>query len=52
MYRDPDNPDREIMGGSQWQTLRKIIEQRQPSAIGINVSPAIAMNLRLPKSKS
>jgi len=38
MYRDPDNAGREIMGGSQWQTLRKIIEQRQPSTIGINVS--------------
>lgn len=38
MYRDPDNAGREIMGDSQWQTLRKVIEQRQPSTIGINVS--------------
>jgi Xaa-Pro aminopeptidase len=38
MYRDPDNAGREIMGDSQWQTLRKVIEQRKPSTIGINVS--------------
>ncbi len=37
-YRDPDNPGREIMGDSQWQTLRKVIEQRKPSTIAINVS--------------
>lgn len=38
MYRDPDNEGREIMGESQWQTLRKVIEQRKPSTIAINVS--------------
>ena len=38
MYRDPDNVGREIMGDSQWQTLRKVIEQRKPSTIAINVS--------------
>jgi Xaa-Pro aminopeptidase len=38
MYRDPDNAGREIMGDSQWQTLRKVIEQRKPSTIGINIS--------------
>ena len=38
MYRDPDNAGREIMGDSQWQTLRKVIEQRKPSTIAINVS--------------
>lgn len=38
MYRDPDNASREIMGDSQWQTLRKVIEQRQPSTIAIDVS--------------
>ncbi len=37
-YRDPDNPGREIMGDSQWQTLRKVIEQRKPSTIAIDVS--------------
>ncbi len=38
MYRDPDNAGREIMGDSQWQTLRKVIEQRQPRTIAIDVS--------------
>jgi len=38
MYRDPDNAGREIMGDSQWQTLRKVIEQRKPSTIAINIS--------------
>jgi hypothetical protein len=38
MYRDPDNPGREIMGDSQWQTLRKVIEQRQPANIAVNIS--------------
>lgn len=38
MYRDPDNAGREIMGDSQWQTLLKVIEQRKPSTIAINVS--------------
>lgn len=38
IYRDPDNAGREIMGDSQWQTLRKVIEQRKPSTIAINVS--------------
>ncbi|HQZ16536.1 MAG TPA: M24 family metallopeptidase [Vicinamibacteria bacterium] len=38
MYRDPDNAGREIMGDSQWQTLRKVVEQRQPSTIAIDVS--------------
>ncbi len=37
-YRDPDNPGREIMGDSQWQTLRKVIEQRKPSTIAIDIS--------------
>lgn len=38
MYRDPDNPGREIMGESQWQTLRKVIEERKPGTIAIDVS--------------
>jgi hypothetical protein len=38
LYRDPDNAGKEIMGDSQWQTLRKVIEQRKPSTIAMNVS--------------
>ena len=38
LYRDPDNAGREIMGDSQWQTLRKLIDQRKPGTIAMNVS--------------
>jgi hypothetical protein len=38
VYRDPANPAREIMGDAQWATLRKIVEQRRPASIGVNVS--------------
>ncbi|MEO8359666.1 MAG: M24 family metallopeptidase [Vicinamibacteria bacterium] len=44
MYRDPDNAGREIMGDSQWQTLRKIIDQRNPTTIGINISQTHAFS--------
>jgi hypothetical protein len=44
MYRDPDNAGREIMGDSQWQTLRRVIEQRQPGAIAIDVSQTHAFS--------
>ena len=38
VYRDPENPDREIYGDSQWSELRKIIEARKPATIGVNIS--------------
>ena len=38
VYRDPDNPGREILGDSQWATLRKIVEDRRPATIGIDIS--------------
>lgn len=38
IYRDPDNPGREIMGDSQWATLRKLIEDRKPQTIAVNIS--------------
>lgn len=38
VYRDPDNPGREIMGDNQWATLRKIIEQRKPASIAVDIS--------------
>ena len=44
MYRDPDNPGREIMGDSQWQTLRKIIDQRNPANIAVNISEVHAFS--------
>lgn len=38
VYRDPENPGREIVGDAQWETLRKIVEARRPATIGINIS--------------
>lgn len=38
VYRDPDDPGREILGDNQWATLRKIVEARRPSTIGIDIS--------------
>lgn len=38
VYRDPDVENREIYGESQWILLKKLIEERKPATIGINVS--------------
>lgn len=38
VYRDPANPAREIMGDAQWTTLRKIVEERRPASIAVNIS--------------
>ncbi len=44
VYRDPDNPGREIYGDAQWTELRKIIETRKPATIGVNISPTHAFS--------
>ena len=31
VYRDPDSANREIYGETQWQLLRKLVDQRHPS---------------------
>jgi Xaa-Pro aminopeptidase len=38
VYRDPDIENRELWGEGQWALLRKLIEDRNPGTIGINVS--------------
>jgi Xaa-Pro aminopeptidase len=38
VYRDPSSPGREIYGDAQWVLLRKLIEERKPASIAINVS--------------
>jgi Xaa-Pro aminopeptidase len=38
VYRDPESESRELWGQGQWVTLRKVIEERNPGTIGINVS--------------
>jgi hypothetical protein len=38
VYRDPADPSREIPGDAQWATLRRIVEERKPATIGVNIS--------------
>ncbi|HET9531929.1 MAG TPA: M24 family metallopeptidase [Blastocatellia bacterium] len=38
VYRDPDVEGREIYGEGQWVLLKKLIEQRNPSTIAVNIS--------------
>ena len=42
VFRDPDVEGRELWGQGQWQLLRKLVEDRQPATIGINVSHVTA----------
>ena len=43
-FRDPDAEDRELWGQGQWQLLRKLVDDRQPATIGINVSHVTAFS--------
>lgn len=38
VYRDPEVEGREIYGEGQWALLRKLIDQRRPASIAIDVS--------------
>lgn len=38
VYRDPEVENREIYGEGQWVLLKKLIEERKPATIAINVS--------------
>ena len=38
VYRDPEVEGREIYGEGQWVLLRKLIEERKPATIAINIS--------------
>ena len=44
VYRDPQVENRELWGEGQWALLRKLIEDRQPRRIAINVSPTHAFS--------
>ena len=44
VYRDPEQKGRELMGDSQWATLRKLIEERRPASIGVNISTTHAFS--------
>src|SRR5271170_5543355 len=36
VYRDPDVANREIYGDSQWQLLKKLVDQRHPANIALD----------------
>lgn len=38
VYRDPDVENRELWGQGQWALLKKVIEQRNPATIAVNIS--------------
>jgi Xaa-Pro aminopeptidase len=38
VYRDPQGGGRELLGSSQWQLLRKVIDERKPKNIAIDIS--------------
>ncbi len=38
VYRDPEVENREIYGEGQWVLLRKLIEERKPASIAVNIS--------------
>src|SRR5262249_48413536 len=44
VYRDSEAGSREIYGDSQWSLLRKLIDERKPSTIAINVSETHAFS--------
>jgi Xaa-Pro aminopeptidase len=38
IYRDPEVENRELWGQAQWALLRKLVEDRKPSTIGLDIS--------------
>jgi hypothetical protein len=36
--RDPENPGRELFLDAQWKGIRRVVEERQPETIAINIS--------------
>lgn len=44
VYRDPGPKSREIYGDTQWQLLRKLVDERHPASIAIDISPTHAFS--------
>jgi peptidase M24-like protein len=44
VYRDPESANREIYGETQWQLLRKLVVERHPSSIAVDISPVHAFS--------
>lgn len=44
VYRDPEVENRELWGNGQWALLRKLIDERNPLSIGVNISSTHAFS--------
>ena len=44
VYRDPGPARREIYGDSQWQVLKKLVDERHPKNIALDISPVHAFS--------
>jgi hypothetical protein len=44
VYRDPELENRELWGNAQWATLRRLVDDRKPATIGVNVSATHAFS--------
>ena len=44
VYRDPDAPNHEIYGDTQWQVLRKLVDSRRPKNIAVDISETHAFS--------
>jgi Xaa-Pro aminopeptidase len=44
VYRDPDVENRELWGQGQWALLRKLVDERKPRNIAVNVSQTHAFS--------
>ena len=44
VYRDPDIENRELWGQSQWAMLRKIVDDRKPAKIALDISSVHAFS--------
>ena len=44
VYRDPGPQSREVYGETQWQLLRKLVDERHPANIAVDISPTHAFS--------
>lgn len=44
VYRDPETEGRELWGQGQWAVLRKLVEDRKPATIGVDISQTHAFS--------
>lgn len=44
VYRDPELEGRELWGQGQWALLRKLVDEKKPATIGVNISQTHAFS--------